>query len=158
VPPAAFLLGRSWEKGDEEGRDCLDRLAPVFQTGTVKHKISLQDETEAAVAWVRRVREEGAFWTVDPEPMIPELRPNMKHFQDAPWHHAKKRIASRTYELTAMWYLGASKRDELLVRTPPITRWNHPALSAAVADVRGDVNGPRFDAILNVNRDTEGPP
>lgn len=69
----------------------------------------------------------------------------MKHTQDAPWHAAKKQIASRTRELTAMWFLGAEKRDALLVREPPITRWK-PARQ-----------GPRFDAILDVNRDPSGP-
>jgi hypothetical protein len=92
------------------------------------------------------VRQDGAQWSVDPEPCIPELRPNMKHTQDAPWHAAKKQIASGTRELTAMWFLGAEKRDALLVREPPITRWK-PARQ-----------GPRFDALLDVNRDPSGPP
>jgi hypothetical protein len=43
------------------------------------------------------------------------------------------------------------------VREPPITRWDHPDLSAEVAGIRGEVNGPPFDAILDVNRDPSGP-
>jgi hypothetical protein len=57
-----------------------------------------------------------------------------------------------------MWYLGADKRDALLARTPPISRWDDPALSAAVAGVRGEVVAPRFDAILDINREMAGPP
>ncbi len=41
--------------------------------------------------------------------------------------------------------------------SPSITRWDHPDLSAEVAGIRGEVNGPRFDAILDVNRDPSGP-
>jgi hypothetical protein len=157
IPPAAFLLGRSWEKGEDGGRGCFERLAPVFQTGTVTRKESLADAANAAVAWVRRVRQEGAGWSVDPAPCIPELRPNMKYTQDAPWHAAKKRIASSTRELTAMWFLGAEKRNALLAREPPITSWDDPGLNAELAGIRGEVNGPRFDAVLDVNRDPTGP-
>jgi hypothetical protein len=159
VPPAAFLLGRSWKKGKDPGiRSCFDRLAPVFQSGTVEHDAPLAEEVERAIAWVRRVRNEGSQWSVDPEPVIPELRPNMKHLQDSPWHAAKKRIAVRTRELTSMWFLGAAKRNELLARPRPITRWDDPELCSEVARVRGEVNGPRFDAVLDVNREPDGPP
>ena len=157
IPPAAFLLGRSWEQGEDGGRSCFERLAPVFQTGTVTRKEPLAEAANAAVAWVRRVRQDGAHWSVDPEPCIPELRPNMKYLQDGPWHATKKQIAGRTRELTSMWFLGAEKRDALLVREPPITRWDHPDLCAEVAGIRGEVNGPRFDALLDVNRDPSGP-
>ena len=43
------------------------------------------------------------------------------------------------------------------VREPPITRWEHPGLCAEVAGIRGEVNGPRFDALLDVDRDPSGP-
>lgn len=56
-----------------------------------------------------------------------------------------KQTASQTSELTALWFLGAEKRDALLVREPPITPWK-PA-----------PQGPRFDALLDVNRDPSGP-
>jgi hypothetical protein len=158
LPPAAFLLGRSWKKGKERGEGCLERLAPVLQTGMLSKGESIADAVEAGVAWVRRVRREGAAWSALPTPTVPELRPNLCNDRDAPWSEVKSRIAKETHELTAMWYLGAEKREALLARTPAICRWDDSALCAEVAGVRGEVVAPRFDAILEVNRDINGPP
>jgi hypothetical protein len=157
LPPSAFLLGRFWKKGKERGQGCLERLAPVLQAGMLGKEESIADAVEAAVAWVRRVRKDGAAWSPLPAPTVPELRSNLCNGSDAPWSEAKGRIAQETGELTAMWYLGADKRDHLLARNPPIARWDDPALSAEVAGVRGEVLAPRFDAILDINRDTDGP-
>lgn len=156
LPPAAFLLGRSWRKSKDRGEGCLERLAPVFQAGMLSKDESIADAVETAVSWVRRVRKEGAAWSALPTPTVPELRPNLCNDRDAPWSEVKSRIAKETHELTAMWYLGLDKRDGLLARTPPISRWDDPVLSADVAGVRGEVLAPRFDAILDVNRDREG--
>jgi hypothetical protein len=76
---------------------------------------------------------------------------------DPPWSREKKRIAVELGELTRMWQLGLDKRNALLERVPPISRWDDPALTAAVAGVNGEKYGPRFDAILDVNRDPDGP-
>jgi hypothetical protein len=158
LPPAAFLLGRSWKKSKDRGEGCFERLAPVLQSGMLGKDESIADAVEAAVAWVRRVRREGAAWSALPTPTVPELRPNLCNDRDAPWSEVKGWIASETHELTAMWYLGLDKRDALLARTPPICRWDDPALCAEVAGVRGEVVAPRFDAILDVNREAGGTP
>jgi hypothetical protein len=158
LPPAAFLLGRSWTKGKDRGQGCFERLAPVLQAGMLSKDESIADAVEAAVSWVRRVRKDGGAWSPLPSPTVPELRSNLCNGSDAPWSDAKSHIAKETGELTAMWYLGLDKRDALLARTPPISRWDDPALSASVAGVRGEVVAPRFDAILDINRDMAGPP
>src|SRR5262249_28935211 len=75
-PPAAFLLGRSWETSKERGRGCLEQLAPVLQAGMLSKEESIADAVEAALSWVRRVRSEGASWSPLPSPTVPELRAN----------------------------------------------------------------------------------
>jgi hypothetical protein len=157
LPPAAFLLGRGWKKGtkaEARGNGCFDRLAPVFQDSLLDDE-ALEEVAERAVQWIRRMRTEGRNWTVAP-PSVPELRPNMKQ-ADAPWLGAQKRIAADTGELTRLWQLGLGKRNALLERVPPITRWDDPALSAEVAGITGDSLAARFNALLEVNRDIDGP-
>jgi len=156
-PPAAFLLGRSWEQCKARGSSCLERLAPVPRDAMLSKDEPLSETVDRAVDWVRRLRRSGAAWSVLPCPDVHELRPNMKNTSDAPWHTAKKRIADEHRELTQMWQIGVDRRDALLARTPPISRWDDPALSAEVAGVRGEVVAPRFDEILKVNRDDAGP-
>jgi hypothetical protein len=159
LPPASFLLGRGWKKGkkaEARGNACFARLAPVFQNAVLSDEATIQEIADAAVQWIRRVRTEGDSWAVLPQPSIPEVRPNMKE-ADPPWSQAKRQIAAATGELTRMWQLGLEKRNALLERTPPIARWDDPALSAAIAGVGGDWYGPRFDAILDVNRNSDGP-
>ena len=46
LPPAAFVLGRSWEQREDGGRGFFERLAPLFQTGTVTRKVELMREIE----------------------------------------------------------------------------------------------------------------
>ena len=99
VSPVSYLLGRSWTqtlKGvTSRGQSCLDRLAPVAQNSTLRKGMTLSTAVEEACNWIRRVRQEGMNWSVLPEPSIPELRPNMKHDQDAPFSMAKKQIANQ---------------------------------------------------------------
>jgi hypothetical protein len=157
IPLAAFVLGRSWKKGKTRGGGCFERLAPAFQAARLSKEESVAEAADAAVAWVRRLRKEGAAWSPLPSATVPELRVNLKNSLDAPWHQARRQIARQTGELTALWYLGPDKRDALLERDPPICRWDDPALCAVVAGVTGEARAPTFDALLDINRDPNGP-
>lgn len=54
APRRAFLLGRSWEQSSERVTNAMKRLGQVSMSADV------QVEVEAAAAWVRRLRSEGA--------------------------------------------------------------------------------------------------
>ena len=153
-PPSAFLLGRSWERANQRGSGCFERLATVSRDGLLAKGEVLAETVDAAVEWIRRVRTEGAQWTVLPSPEVNELRPNMKNGSDAPWHVAKKRIADETRELTQMWQIGVARRNALLSGDggPPIRRWDDAALTPALAGVTGEKMGPVLQALLDINR------
>jgi hypothetical protein len=108
-PPTAYLIGRSFSftaKGTKyRGDGCFDRLGPAEMTDP-----SLGETLDAAVDWRRRLLAEGMNWDVFPSPSVPELFPNMKNTQDAPWHMAKKEIGEKIGELTQLWYITPQTR------------------------------------------------
>jgi hypothetical protein len=105
-------------------------------------------------AWIRRVRREGAAWSVSP-PTIPELWPNMKNDRDHPWHVAKREIAEQLRELTLLWRVSAATRDR--ARQHGITRWDDPRISADLLGISGETHPAMFDAMIAVNRETGAP-
>lgn len=123
TPEHGYLLGRvvTPYKGDKDEGDCFTRLAPV----AAHDGLDLADQ---AVAWVRRLRAEGADWTVEPEASLDELIPHATNTQDTPWHHAKKGIVARTRPLTALWFVTPKNTGEVLAKG--IKRWDDPRLTA----------------------------
>ncbi|AKF03415.1 BPTD_3080 family restriction endonuclease [Sandaracinus amylolyticus] len=156
LPPSSFLLGRGWEQGKARGRSCMDRLAWVPQDGRLAKGRSLADEVEAAVQWVRKVRDRGSEWSVLPLISDDALRPNMKNTLDAPWHGAKRRIASETKDLTLLWQVGVDRRAAAIEKK--IRAWDDKRLTAEDVGLKGPKTKPVFDALLEVNRDASGPP
>jgi|CXWL01.1.fsa_nt_gi hypothetical protein len=165
LPPSAFLLGRSFEKGSgskfEEGRRCLDRLAPVFVDAKIGKKRSVEETTLAGLEWLRRCKMEGAKWEVNTDPSVHELRPNMKNDQDQPWHRAKSEIATSQKELTQLWRVGLDLRNNAIageVRNgdrgfhPAIKRADDPNLSSKTIGLTGPTYAPVLDAMLAVQR------
>lgn len=155
TPPAAYLLGRSWQHRDQRGTGCLERLAPVPQDGTLARGRPIAAALDEAVAWVRAVREDGATWTVLPEPTRPELYPNVTNTQDGPWHAAKQEIAAAIDEVTLLWQVGRPGRAA--AHAAGVYRWRDAACTPATVGVRGDRQPGTLQAILDVNRDA-GPP
>lgn len=98
LPRVAYLLGRSWKQTRKgiltRGESCMELLAPVMHNSILGKGTSLAQAVSQATDWVRRVRREGKQWSVLPEPTVPELRPNMKYGEDAPWSQAKRRIGA----------------------------------------------------------------
>lgn len=158
-PPAAFLLGRSWKSGTARGTGCLERLArvdhdAVGDTGTGEPLASL---TRTALDWIRRLRVEGAAWRVLPEPSVPELYPHARNTRDAPWHAAKRQIATALGELTLLPGMTPERRRAAHARG--IHRWDQPGVSAAALDV-ADRYAAGCDGVLAANRPdrSAGPP
>ena len=109
-PPTSYLLGRGWVQGRVHGSSCMERLGPVLQAGTLPGDRLISQAVAEANSWMRRVRAEGAGWTVLPEPSVPELWPDMGNSQDGPWHAAKARIGKELEDLTLLWYVGSPGR------------------------------------------------
>ena len=136
TPPASYLLCR----------DLFLALGRVTHSNPELGRLASE-----AAAWLRRVHDEGATWKVLPLPTVPELRPNLKAWQDLRWHGAKREIAVIQHDLTLLPYVGADRRSFAAARG--ITRWDDPALSARVLGLDGEW-GRRVDAVLAANRQT----
>ncbi len=154
-PPVSYLLGRGWRQGQDRGSSALDRLAPVPQAGTVTNRTPIAEITAAAVQWVRRVRAAGAAWAVLPKPSVPELYPNGGNAMDAPWHNAKRRIASELDELTQLWWV--SPRGRRLAHEAGIFRWTDPRVMPERVGITRSGTASMLDRILSVNRDGDAP-
>ena len=158
LPPEAFVLGRGWEqtkRGDTTRvPNCMDRIAPVANDYASYGRGRLSDQVEQAVEWVRRMRREGGEWQVLPEPTVEELRPNAKG-DAGRWGSAVKEIVKQSEDLTQLWFVGVGKRRE--ANREGITRWSDPRVTPRAVAVEGRTTAPRLQALLDVNRDPDGP-
>lgn len=147
TPSQAFILARAVnEYKSRDTRSCLHRLAPVTTAPVL-------DVADAACAWIRKLRGEGATWSLNP-PSTLELRPNMSNTSDGPWHHAKKLIAEQQGELSLLWQVTPANRDGAYERG--IKSWLDPACKATyfgLSEKREHV----LQSILDVNQLKDGP-
>jgi hypothetical protein len=143
IPPVAYLMGRGWEQSKDRGSSCLARMGRVSidqpQFGANNPNIDWLKRAEEAVAWIRRLRTDGATWQCAPTPSVPELRPDMGNTLDSPWHQTKKKIAQSTGELTSLWQVGRDLRDAFI-------------LKYGIGDWRGDT----FDVVKLMELDLSG--
>lgn len=152
LPPASYLLGRSWRQGSGPGgHGAFERLARVDDGRILGDRGTLEDIVAAACDWRRRLKHFGASWDVTPMPSVPELAPHMRNDDDGPWHGAKKQIAEITAELTLL--PGMNPRRRAAANQLGIMRWDDaaPGISGSVLDVAPYLMG-QCDAVLAANR------
>jgi len=151
VPPAAFLLGRSWETSSDRGTGCFERLARVDHDAVVgRDKSPLADTVAEALAWMRRLRRDGASWRVLPVPSVPDLYPHARNSKDAPWHGAESEIAAALAELTLLPFTSPALRRDAHARG--LLRWDDPRIDAASLGITTATYAARCDAVLLANR------
>ena len=122
TPPAAYVAGRGWRQGQARGDRCWEKLARIARETYVRSwEEDLASVVARGMAWIRRLRTEGAEWRVLPIPSVPELWPNMKADQDFPWHAAKTEIAKQLAELTLLPRVNRDRRAA--AHSAGITRW-----------------------------------
>jgi hypothetical protein len=152
MPPAAYVAGRAWRQGAARGDRCWEKLARVPRETFVRSRDEdLGAVVAFALAWVRRLRTEGAEWRVLPLPSVPELWPNMKASSDFPWHTAKTEIAAKLAELTILPRVNVDLRAA--AHSVGVTRWDDERTSASLLGLDGQ-HGRTLDAVIAVNRDT----
>jgi hypothetical protein len=152
TPPAAYVAGRAWRQTGARGDRCWEKLARVPRETFVRSRDEdLSAVVLRAIAWVRRLRTEGAEWRVLPIPSVPELWPNMKASSDFPWHTAKAEIAAKLGELTILPRVNADLRAA--AHAVGVTRWDDARTSASLLGLDGQ-HGLTLDAVIAVNRDT----
>ncbi len=148
-PPHAYLLGRGWKqtikKETSRGDTCFDRLAPADM-----YDPELAQLADAAIAWIRRVREEGKDWQVLPRPSVSELYPNMSNTQDSPWHMTKKEIADQIGELTLLWRVTPNNRP--IAHQAGVIRFSDDRCQGDGFGL-ADSYAAKLQQILEINRD-----
>jgi hypothetical protein len=151
TPPAAYVAGRAWKQGTLRGDRCWERLARVPRDAYVRSREDdLGSVVAEALAWIRRLRTEGAEWRVLPVPSVVELWPNMKASSDFPWHAAKAEIAAKLADLTVLPRVNVELRAA--AHAIGVTRWDDPRTSATTLGVDGE-HARTLDAVIGVNRD-----
>ncbi len=151
TPPFAYVLGRGWRQGPLRGTNALDRLARAPRDVFVRsHERDLSVVIDDAIAWVRRVRAQGAAWRVHPAPSVPELWPNMKCRYDAPWQRAKRELAEDLSELTLVAHVGPRVRAQAHARG--VTRADDPRVSAEFLGIAAHQGARAVNDILAADR------
>ncbi|MFM2106407.1 MAG: hypothetical protein RL338_1439 [Chloroflexota bacterium] len=150
VPPASYLLGRSWWSSGEAGRSCFERLGHVPHDVVLDRRsgATLAGRVDDALAWVRRVRTEGRDWSVLPSPSIEALRPNLSN-DTSGWSAAKGTIAAELADLTLV--KGVTAYHRAIGLAAGVSNWRDERASAELLRVREGV-APMCDAILAANR------
>jgi hypothetical protein len=151
TPGAAYLLGRSWKQNGDRSDNCLDRLAVCRMNHEIS-KLPISALASEAVAWVRRVRREGANWTPAPVPTVPELWPGG---DGGGWSNAYREIQQATQDVIAMWQVGPGKRP--IAHANGIFRWTDESFSPDKVGVTG-VNAGTLARMREINLSTDGDP
>jgi hypothetical protein len=156
TPPCAYLLGRGWEQLKLRGRSAFERLSRVDHNHVLKHGDSLEKVARQGCDWVRRVRAEGRAWNVLPAPSVPELWPNMRHTEDAPWSGAKKKIGFELEDLTLLPRVNPSRRSE--AHASGLRRWTDPACSASRLGITTPAYSALLEAVIEANHSAKDGP
>ncbi len=157
TPPSAYLLGRAWKQRENRGRSAMERLERVDREYVFGKKgPSLRNLALQGCDWVRRMRANGATWNILPTPSVPELRPNMRNTEDAPWHRAKQEMAVQTQDLTMIPRVSPELRNAAMASG--LVRWSDPACTAERLGISGPTYLRQVNAVIAANHSpVEGP-
>lgn len=110
-PKEAYILGRGYTYRSRgvtyASPSCMGKLGVVDFVGTDSDTAETLD---AGIQWIRRLRSEGAGWTLEPVPSVPELYPNMCNKRDGQHAATKLELAKRLRDITLLWYCGPKER------------------------------------------------
>ena len=154
TPSHSYLLGRGWSQRRDRGNSLMERLGPTAQNAKTRSG-SIEELTDEACQWVRRVRSEGSGWRVLPFPDVPELWPNMGSTRDDPWHGAKSHIAEELGELTLLWQVGVKNRQA--GHEAGVHDWRDASCTAGLLGFTKGTRQPVLQALLEINRSADGP-
>ena len=153
-PSHGFVLGRGWQqtaKGvtvrNPDSMNRLGRVSPDQVVGGAR----VIEQADRAAGWIRTVRQQGASWVTNP-PSVDELRPNAG--RSMRWASAVKAITEDTEDLTRLWNVGVSRRQQ--ANRKGLFCWTDPRVTPKALGLRGkraDVLG----KVLTVNRCPDGP-
>jgi hypothetical protein len=151
IPPASYLLGRNWKQGEKtRGQGTMERIARVDRDRRTYGGDPIADIALNAVEWVVRLRQEGDQWDALPTPSVPELYPNMKSNEDAPWHAAKKELGDQLHELTLL--PGVAYKIRNRAHEKGLYRWDDPRAEEILSDMVSNQYRAKLIGVLRANQ------
>lgn len=151
TPAAGYLLGRTYRQRAQVFDGCFDRLARV---DVGRDRGQLDKAAERAIDGLHLLKREGARWHPLPSPSVPQLFPNMRNADDAPWHSAKVEIAAALGELTLLPAVGPEHRRR--AHAAGVRRVSDEGASASILGVRR-AHAQRVDDVIAANRSPTAP-
>lgn len=148
TPPQSYIIGKRTKDVKEIGNNPFEVAGIIDYT---ERDEEFQEISKSAIEWYRRVKTEGAGWSLYP-PSTPELYPNMSNGYDNQWHSAKKELAHRTKDITVLWFCGPEQR--VRAHANKIYSWDDPSCTAEILGFK-NVRAKQLNAILKANRTTK---
>lgn len=149
--PYAFIMGRRWRSTQKQisygNYSCLNRLGKIDYHGLDKKYVL---RTNAAIKWVRDVKEHSSSWTINPPSRL-ELYPNMC-VDSGLWNKEKQKIADLIGEMTSIWHVGVKHRNTAV--SLGITGWKDPKCTSKSMGIRGH-RATVIDKIMAINRQSK---
>jgi len=106
-PKFALVLGKSYTIKGIKHIDYFNKLGVIDYEN---RDIDYVEKTKDAVNWIRRVREDGKYWVLDPVPSVKELFPRMNNEKDGKWKSIKQKVADNVGEISSVYYCGIKER------------------------------------------------
>ena len=148
TPRYAFLLGRRWNYKNKNGYfsslNCLNKLG-VIDFKNIDKDVPIK--SKEAIKWVRKVRNEGHKWTINP-PTVKELYPNM-NIDSGKWNMKKKEIAKNIGEITQIWFCNTKNRDICISKG--ITSIKDKNCNSDTLGIKG-IRKKNIDMIIKINQ------
>lgn len=148
-PKVAFLLGRRSEcnsSGDKYD-------SPFDKIGVVdfnKKDATYTLKTGKAIKWVRKVREEGKKWRINP-PSNFHLYPNMK-VDSGKWQGIKMKIAKDIGDISLIWYCGIKQKEKAFDKG--VFSFKDCRCNVNVLEIKGQ-RAKHISNILKINQQSE---
>lgn len=109
------------------------------------------EEVDKALEWVTNVIECGSNWDIE-NPHRNELKPNMKNRNDYPWHQAKIEIAKKQKDLTQIWHVSSSIRNQVNTYGDEITEYFSDDNKKIIISKMVDFNKNNDYSLLNLSK------
>lgn len=152
-PKIALVLGKSYTLKNTKYTNYFDKLGVIdFETRDSEYV----NKTIDAINWIRRIREEGKYWVLDPIPSVKELFPRMNNEKDGKWKVIKQRVSDNIGEITSVYYCGVKER--VSAHSNNIFNWRDDRLNSGVMGFNTDSKSKipsTIDKILSINRQSE---
>ncbi len=149
-PKISLVLGKSYTIKGIKHNDYFNKLGVIDYEDRDKEYIG---KTKDAVNWIRRIREDGKYWVLNPVPSVKELFPRMNNEKDGKWKMIKQKVAENVGEISSVYYCGVKERKSAHEKN--IFSWRDPMCNTKNMGFNQNSKSlipSTIDKILDINR------